>query len=143
MKDLTDGPRSLTRGECLDLMGTVKVGRVVFTEHALPAVMPVGFVLEGGDVVVCVPPASGLAAATGGAIVAFEADDLGTTGPAGWTVTVVGRARVVRDPGDPARRALAAWTSGPRPEFMRISCQRVTGRRVGPSSTGEGYEAAA
>ncbi|TYK51453.1 pyridoxamine 5'-phosphate oxidase family protein [Actinomadura decatromicini] len=143
MKDLKDGPQSLTRGECLDLMGTAKVGRVVFTEQALPAVMPVGFVLDGGDVVVCVPPASGLAAATGGAIVAFEADDLGTTGPAGWTVTVVGRARAVRDPGDHARRALDAWISGPSPEFIRISSQRVTGRRVGPSPTGERHKAAA
>ncbi|TYB45727.1 pyridoxamine 5'-phosphate oxidase family protein [Actinomadura chibensis] len=143
MKDLKDGPRSLTRGECLDLMSTARVGRVVFTEQALPAVMPVGFVMDGGDAVVGVPPGSGLAAATDGTIVAFEADDLDATGPSGWTVTVIGRARAVRDPGDHAREALRAWTGGPSPEFVRISCQRVTGRRLGPSPTGVRYGTAA
>lgn len=145
MKEVTDRPQSLTRGECLGLMSTVKVGRVVFTEQALPAVMPVGFVLDGGHVVICVPHGSNLAAATRNAIVAFEVDDMDATGPAGWSVTAVGRARVVRDPGDrdSARKALHAWAAGPSSEFVRISCQRVSGWRAGPPSTGDGCETAA
>ncbi|WP_230420634.1 pyridoxamine 5'-phosphate oxidase family protein [Actinomadura soli] len=125
-------------------MSTVKVGRIVFTEQALPAVMPVGFVLDRGDVVLCVPPGSGrLAAAARDTIVAFEADDLDATGPAGWSVTVVGRARIVQDPGDRARDALRAWKHGSSPEFVRISCQRVAGVRVGPTPTVDGYGTAA
>lgn len=120
-------------------MSTVAIGRVVFTEQALPAVMPVGFVRDGGDVVLCASPGSNLAAAIPGAIVAFEADDLGASGPGGWAVTVVGRARPVRDPGDRAREALQPWTARPSTEFFRISCQRLSGRRIGPSSTGDDY----
>ena len=140
---MNGGPRRLTRGECLVLMDTVTIGRVVFTEQALPAVIPVGFVLDDGDAVMCVPPGSGLAAATRDSIVAFEVDDLDATGPAGWSVTVVGRARIVRDPGHRAREALRAWAIGTSPEFVRLSCRHVSGRRVGPSPTGGGYGAAA
>ncbi|MFI0411719.1 pyridoxamine 5'-phosphate oxidase family protein [Actinomadura sp. 3N508] len=144
MKDVRNTPQGLTRGECLGLLSTVKVGRVIFTEQALPAVMPVGFVLDLGDVVMCVPSGSGrLAAATRDTIVAFQADDLDAAGPTGWSVTIVGRARVVQDPGDRAREALRAWTAGSSPEFVRISCQRVSGVRVGPNPPVNGYGTAA
>ncbi|WP_247612268.1 pyridoxamine 5'-phosphate oxidase family protein [Actinomadura latina] len=110
-------------------MATARIGRVVFTEQALPAVMPVAFVIDGGDVVLCAPPRTNLAAATRGAIVAFEVDDVDGVRPAGWAVTVIGRARIDRDPGDRVRRALQAWATGPGTEFIRISCERLTGRR--------------
>lgn len=41
---------AVDRVECLRLLRTVSVGRIVFTEHALPAIQPVNFTVEGGEV---------------------------------------------------------------------------------------------
>lgn len=137
-----DEAAGLARAECLRLMSTAAVGRIVFTEQALPAVAPVGFVVDGEDVVIPVPPGSRLLAAIRGAIVAFQADDLDAAGRSGWSVTVVGRARVVRDPGESAREALRPWTAGTGAEFILVSCRRVTGQRVGAVLVGDRETAA-
>ncbi|GAA4317774.1 pyridoxamine 5'-phosphate oxidase family protein [Actinomadura luteofluorescens] len=137
-----DEAAGLTRAECLRLMGTAAVGRIVFTRQALPAVAPVGFVVDGEDVVIPVPRGSGLVTATRGAIVAFQADDLDAADRIGWSVTVVGRARVVRDPGDRAREALRPWTAGTGAEFILVSCGRISGQRVGVVMAGDRETAA-
>ncbi|MGC0342598.1 hypothetical protein RKD20_007632 [Streptomyces sp. SLBN-8D4] len=38
--------------EALRLLGSVSLGRIVFTRHALPTVRPVNHVLDGGDIVI-------------------------------------------------------------------------------------------
>ena len=40
---------TLHRAECLRLLRTVEVGRIVYTEFALLAVQPVNFILHGAD----------------------------------------------------------------------------------------------
>ncbi|MGW3770272.1 pyridoxamine 5'-phosphate oxidase family protein [Actinomadura verrucosospora] len=137
-----DEAAGLTRAECLRLMSTAAVGRIVFTEQALPAVAPVGFVVDGEDVVIAVPRGSRLPAATRGAIVAFQADDLDAARRSGWSVTVIGRARVVRDPGERAREALRPWTAGAGADFILVSCRQITGQRVGVSPV-DAHETAA
>src|SRR5687768_15136634 len=42
----------LGREQCLDLLDTARVGRLVFIENALPAVQPVNFRLYLGQVVI-------------------------------------------------------------------------------------------
>ena len=54
----------LNRRQCLDLLQTVRVGRLVFTEDALPAVQPENFRLWADDVVIRVAGGPKLAAAT-------------------------------------------------------------------------------
>ena len=66
----------LNRRQCLDLLQTVRVGRLVFTEDALPAVQPVNFRLRRDDVVIRVAGGAKLAAATHNLVVAFQADEL-------------------------------------------------------------------
>src|SRR5262245_47213677 len=95
-----NGLEILERGECLALLGSVPLGRVVFTERALPAVQPVNFVLDEECVVIRTAPRSTLATAMPGAVVAFEADHFDGAGATGWSVTVVGKARTVRDPAE-------------------------------------------
>ncbi|ANS32007.1 hypothetical protein R1CP_37005 (plasmid) [Rhodococcus opacus] len=46
----SDGP--LTTGECLALLRSVPIGRLVYTENALPAVRPVTFAAPDGDIVI-------------------------------------------------------------------------------------------
>ena len=95
------------------LMGSVPVGRIVYTRQALPAVELVNFALDDGDIIIRTDAGGKLAAATRGAVVAFEADSVDVTGHAGWSVTVVGHARAVTD-GEEIRRLeqLAAHPMG-------------------------------
>ena len=60
--------------ECQRLLGTVSIGRIVFTVGALPAVHPVNFVVDGDEILFRTNSATKLAAATRNAIVAFEVD---------------------------------------------------------------------
>ena len=114
----TDSPalEHLSRDECMRLMGSVPVGRIVYTRQALPAVELVNFALVDGDIVIRTSAEGKLAAATRGAVVAFEADSVDLDGHAGWSVAIVGQARAVTD-GEEIRRlervALTSWVPGP------------------------------
>lgn len=128
-----NGLEILDRRECLALLGSVPLGRVVFTERALPAVQPVNFALVEDCVIIRTAPRSTLATAMRGAVVAFEADDFDGAGSAGWSVTVVGRAHMVRDPAEVTRLSrlpLRPSAPGHRDQFIRIPSQQVTGRRM-------------
>ena len=82
-----DGIRELERQECLRLLANAPVGRIVHTRHALPAVLPVNFGLDGdGAVLLRTSAASELARAVDGAVVAFEADEVDPLAHSGWSV---------------------------------------------------------
>jgi nitroimidazol reductase NimA-like FMN-containing flavoprotein (pyridoxamine 5'-phosphate oxidase superfamily) len=122
----------LNRRRCLDLLGTVRVGRLVFTEDALPAVQPVNFRLWRDDVVIRVAGGPKLAAATNNLVVAFQADDLDPDLRTGWSVTVVGRAQPIDDVSELVELSgtfLQPWVDGRRDHFVRIRTEKMTGRR--------------
>jgi len=129
----------LDDAECMALMGSRPVGRIVFTENALPAVRLVNFVLHKDTVVIRTAPGSKLDAALRGAIVAFETDDYDPETCTGWSVTAIGEARAVRDDADVARLAtlpLSPWAPGRRDRFISIACRRISGRRLAPAAPG-------
>lgn len=133
MKLDSNGLEVLERAECLVLLGSVPLGRLVFTDRALPAVQPVNFVLDGEEIVIRSSAGSKLAAATRGAIVAFEVDEFDEDARTGWSVTVVGQAEEISDPVrlQHARRLpLRPWSPGDRDHFISVSAERVTGRRI-------------
>jgi uncharacterized protein len=123
----------LTRDECMRLMGSVPVGRIVYTRQALPAVELVNFSLLDGDVVIRTRAEGKLAAATRGAVVAFEADSVDLAEHTGWSVAIVGYARAVTD-GAEIRRleavTLPSWVTWGNDHFISISPAMVNGRRV-------------
>ena len=111
------------------------VGRVGVTIDALPAVLPVNFVVSDGGVVFRTVPGTKLDAATAGAVVAFEADAYGTgSDPGGWSVLVRGVARELTDESELARARdlpLESWAwDGGADRFVRIEPTVVTGRRL-------------
>ena len=123
----------LSRDECLQLVGQVPVGRIVYTRQALPAVELVNFALAGGDIVIRTDAGGKLAAATRGAVVAFEADSLDAAAHAGWSVTIVGYSRAVTDREEIRRleqTGLEPWAPGEHDHFIRISPEIVNGRRL-------------
>jgi nitroimidazol reductase NimA-like FMN-containing flavoprotein (pyridoxamine 5'-phosphate oxidase superfamily) len=126
---------TLDRPQCLGLLETVRVGRLVFTEGALPAVQPVNFRMHDGHVVIRIAGGGKLAAATDRSVVAFQADELDPDLFSGWSVTVVGHAELISD----VRELLAMsgswlqpWVAGRRGNFVRILTEQVTGRRLRP-----------
>ena len=88
--------RPLSAEECRRLLAEAVVGRVAFTDRALPAIAAVPCRLTPtGDLLLTVPGGSRLAGAMHDAVVAFQVDDLAQ----GWTVTVVGEVRDVEQAG--------------------------------------------
>ncbi|MFK0160594.1 pyridoxamine 5'-phosphate oxidase family protein [Streptomyces sp. NPDC090493] len=129
-----DGFRELDRQECLSLLATVPVGRVVYTRHALPAVLPVNFGLDDdGAVLLRTSAASELVRAVDGTVVAFEGDAVDAEAQSGWSVVVTGPATVVSDLAEHerlARTGPCSWAPAPHEVFVRIGPELVTGRQL-------------
>ncbi|MFE1754661.1 pyridoxamine 5'-phosphate oxidase family protein [Streptomyces anandii] len=129
-----DGFRSMDRQECLRLLAKVPVGRVVYTRHALPAVLPVNFSLDtDSSVLLRTSAGSDLVRAVDGVVVAFEADEFDAGSRSGWSVVVTGRATAVTDP-DEHERLLrtgpSSWMPIQQDVFIRIEAEMVTGREL-------------
>ncbi|MGW3969013.1 pyridoxamine 5'-phosphate oxidase family protein [Streptomyces ardesiacus] len=128
-----DGFRELDRRECLERLAEAVVGRVVFTQEALPAVLPFRFWLDrDGAVVLRTSSVSEMARAVDGAVVAFEADEVDAAAHAGWSVVVTGVASVIADAAERERlrespRSRVSW---PGEIFVRITPELVTGREL-------------
>lgn len=118
--------------ECADLLRSVEVGRIVFTDHALPAVLPVTFVVDDDTIIVRTARGSRLARAAEDAVVAFEADEIQPRSRGGWSVVVTGEARIETDPSELERldALLNPWVPGIKDVFIRIPFTLVTGRRI-------------
>lgn len=144
-----EGPRrsaALHRAEALRLLGTVSLGRIVFTRHALPAIHPVPHLVDDGDIVLRTHEGAALTirdrwAGAGGVVVAYEADAIDTVTHLGWSVVVTGYCHLVTDPDALARyrRLLRPGWSRPdelprreRPHehVLRIRPDLVTGVRL-------------
>lgn len=82
----------------------------------------------------------GLPALAGGnAVVAFQADDLDPGLRSGWTVTAVGHAARITDVDQLVEVSgmwLLPWAEGRREHFIRITPEKVSGRRLHPWSSG-------
>jgi hypothetical protein len=123
----------LDEAQCLALMVTMPLGRIAFTEGALPAVQPVAFALGDGEVLVPTHRGSQVAMASRGAVVGFEVDDFDAGARTGWIVTVVGASRVISDADEVGR--LDELGVHPRPPawahcYIGIQTQLVRGRRI-------------
>lgn len=122
----------LPRGEALELLGTVPFGRVAFMRRGQPAVRVVNHLVDGGAIIIRTSGWSDLAsAASGGAVVAYEADHIDAERQAGWSVVVRGPAQEVSE--DEAARwmeRLSTWAPGPRDFVVRIDPVFVSGIRL-------------
>ncbi|MEU3980836.1 pyridoxamine 5'-phosphate oxidase family protein [Streptomyces sp. NPDC026672] len=133
-------PRSidLDRVEALRLLGSVSLGRIVFTRHALPTIRPVNHVLDEGDIVIRTHEGAALTshARQGdgtGVVVAYEADAIDPETHLGWSVVVTGYARLVTDPEELTRiqRLVHPWVHEHSMEYaVRIHPDLVTGVRL-------------
>jgi len=127
----------LSRAEGWQLLASVPVGRLVFTYQALPAIRPVNHLVEGDKIVTGLMAGSAFATSfrAGGTVVAYEADSLDIAERSGWTVIVVGVARLETE-ADAVRHyraQLRPWLSGATTDVLTISSEIVTGYRLMPA----------
>jgi nitroimidazol reductase NimA-like FMN-containing flavoprotein (pyridoxamine 5'-phosphate oxidase superfamily) len=128
-----DGVRELDRQECLRLLATARVGRIVHTHHALPAVLPVPFCLDADSAVIARTD-SQLVCAIDRVVVAFQADEVDPAAHSGWSVVVIGRATVVTDPAEHARLRRTgprSWRASHHDIYFHIESELVTGSEFG------------
>jgi uncharacterized protein len=129
----SDGLKILTEQECRELLGRVPLGRIVYTDRALPAIQPVNFVMAGGEVVILTSAGSKLAAAARNAVVAFEIDEFDHDIRAGWSVVIIGHARVIAEDGELTRMRtlpLRPWAPDEPVHYIAITPELMSGRRL-------------
>ncbi|MCM6775771.1 pyridoxamine 5'-phosphate oxidase family protein [Nocardia sp. CDC159] len=120
--------RELTNGDALELLGTVRFGRVVFARHALPTIRPVNHMIED-DQVIIYANLSIVPLHSDRQVVSYEADTIDHHTQLGWCVILTGTAEAVRDPDEVARyeRLIDPWLPGVRRRVVRIRPDIVTG----------------
>ena len=125
---------ALPREESLRLLGSTSLGRVVFTQFALPAIRPVNHIVEGDTIIIRTHLGSAIDSAVDGTgtVVAYEADMIDPGDHLGWSVIVIGRASRLTDPGQVARYQdiLRPWVSGPMDYVIMITADMVDGFRL-------------
>jgi uncharacterized protein len=127
-------PEELDEAECFALLATVSVGRLGISSDALPAILPVNFVLHGRDIFFRTVAGTKLHAAVSGAVVAFEADKLGPASSGSWSVLVRGVAEEVTDPATRAevtRLLPTSWAfDGEADHLVHVPVTLISGRRI-------------
>jgi nitroimidazol reductase NimA-like FMN-containing flavoprotein (pyridoxamine 5'-phosphate oxidase superfamily) len=123
--------RDLTVQDCWSLLRATPVGRVVFTDHALPAALPVNYVVSGTSIIFRTSAESRLAHATDDQVVGFEVDHVDAVTWSGWSVLAVGVAQPMVAGSEMLRATklgLATWAGDGRDLFVKITPAQVTGR---------------
>lgn len=130
-------PVAMDPAEALRLLGSVSLGRIVFTQRALPAIRPVNHIVVDGDIVVRTHRGAALAVHVHGgdapeAVVAYEADVIDPDTHLGWSVVATGYARLVTDTAelDDYRRRLQPWVDQVMDLAVRIHPEVITGLRL-------------
>lgn len=121
---------------CLELLRSqaVHLGRVGFTDDDdRPLVLPLNFRLDGDDVVLRTGENQLLAAVRAGRRLAFEVDQVDPSWEDGWSVLLQGKATEINGLGDLERiqrLPLRPWAPGHKSHWLRLSAERISGRRI-------------
>lgn len=122
------GLEVLSDEDCLCLLSTVPVGRLVYTHGGLPVVRLVDFVVDGDTIVFATHDDTKRRAAVRGDVVAFEADSFDLEQRLRWTVTVIGHLSAV-SPGEAAEFSGHLDELGVPGSLIRLGIESIHGRR--------------
>jgi len=93
----------IDEGTCQQLLARVDVGRIAFTDRALPQIEPVRFMWDHGRIVVTTGLGSRVARGCRHAVVAFETGAYDASHERAWSVTTIGRSLLLTDPAETAQ----------------------------------------
>ncbi|HUC58609.1 MAG TPA: pyridoxamine 5'-phosphate oxidase family protein [Streptosporangiaceae bacterium] len=130
----------LTKPQCLELMGSVQVGRLVFVHNARPAIRPVNHLVDGDLIVIRATTGAAITTEVSlghhGMLVAYEADAIDMTRKVGWSVIAVGTAELITEQGaaDRYRSLIEPWVDDPADEVIAISTETIHGYRIVPGT---------
>ena len=133
------GMERLTTEECLALLATDEIGRLGLVDFGTPVVLPVNYALDGDAIVFRTDPGTKLSRGQG-ARACFEVDAFDRSRRSGWSVVVTGRLEEVTsfDPDTLVRvrgLPIEPWGGGDKQHWMRLTPDRITGRRIPPKTT--------
>lgn len=123
----------LTESESWRFLGSVSIGRVVFTERAMPAIRPVNHYVDDRHIIIRTHAGASIASqAMDGTVVCYEADDIHPSRHTGWSVIVTGLARLVTDAAEIARHSSAVqpWVAGDMNQVISIEPHIISGIRL-------------
>jgi len=115
------------------LLAGSEIGRVIVSIDALPAALPVSYLVVDDSVVFRSAPGSKLTAAVRHTVVGFQVDEFDREQHTGWSVLVVGNSDVVTDEAEIAKldsAGVPSWFPDALPHYVRIGLQRISGRRL-------------
>ncbi len=125
----------MTDDECVELLESTPIGRVVFITDGHPVALPVNYRWFENSVVFRALDGSKLHAAAQESPVGFEVDRWDEHSRAGASVLIKGTATEVTDWAEKAQLEelnVVPWAGGPwRQAWVRIAADQVTGRRLG------------
>ena len=132
-------PTALGREDCVGLLRSQAVGRILVTYRALPTAVLASYAVVADAVVVRVPAGGPLDDdGTAGGVLALEVDAPDPAGDGGWSVIVTGMAGELTDPAEIARieRMIPPTWADPagvadRCSYLRIPFSLVSGHRHG------------
>ncbi len=133
-----DSVTSLDAETCWALLRRAQVGRLAVIVSGSPDIFPVNFVVDHASVVIRTGVGTKLAAAVGSAGVAFECDGYDPDVGEAWSVVIKGHIELhesMHDRIDSVALPLFPWHAAPKPCFLRVVPDELTGRRfraVGP-----------
>ena len=132
------GMLDLARPECLRLLGTTSIGRVVVSvpgwDH--PMIRPVNYLFDQSSQSVLLRSALGskLHALLHSARAAFEIDGIDHAGDVGWSVIITGVCEEITATGELRRveaLGLEPWAPGTKDgHWIRIRANVISGRRI-------------
>lgn len=136
---LSRAPRRLEpleADECWQLLRSDSVGRLVYTFQALPAVVPVNYVVLGESILVRTSAQSRIGQLPDGTVVAFEVDSVDRRTRTGWSVVLVGSTTALQETPEGMGVSLdlpgVPWVTVEDGVTLRISAGFVTGRHLLP-----------
>lgn len=118
--------------ECWALVRSAPVGRLAVVVDGHPDVFPVNHVVDQEAIVIRTAPGTKYTAADRQAV-AFEVDGYDAERAQAWSVVIKGVARSIErlhDVVEALQLPIFPWQDGPKPCFLRIEPDTVTGRRI-------------
>ena len=122
----------LSLAECWELLDDTSVGRLAVDIAGRPDIFPVNYIVDGSSLVFRTGAGTKLAGAVLGHHVAFEIDGIHAADRTVWSVVVKGFAREISNMFERFAAEdlpLYPWIADPKPNFVRIEPELVTGRR--------------